>query len=184
MSFKDDHGQIYTLEGLVAAVLVIGLLVFITQSVSVVSPQTEMTTNMKLLQKTSDTLICLDRLNETNTSELKSTISCWGGVPADYASNYPVPPAEKNISVLDEKIRDYLLPDENYSDVNYNVEIFYHNNTGDHTMPLILHGKPGDNSVIASRLITINEGDYASSLWEDSSYFPQMIEVRLISWYI
>ncbi|WP_424357884.1 DUF7288 family protein [Methanocella sp. MCL-LM] len=186
MKSKTTHGQIYTLEGVIAAVVVVGLLIFIIQSISVVSPQTEMTSNMKLLQKASDTLICLDRLNETNTSELKSTISGWNGTLADYETNLSL--VEMNISLLDEKIRYYLTPDGNYSDIYYNVEIFYHNDTGDHRAPLIVHGKPGDNSVVASRLITINSNEKTSSFWAESiaeySSFPQVVEVRLISWYL
>ncbi len=176
MCSKDDEGQLATLEGLTAALILIGLLIYITQSVSAISPQTEMTTTMKLYQKTADTLICLDRLDETNSSDLKTTVEGWNGSSATDTSK--IPPGDLSIQSLDGLIAGYFPPD-----VGYNVELYY-NDGVEHDLPVIIHGRPSDNSVIASRLVTINDGDDISPYWTGVNRYPQVVEVRLISWYI
>lgn len=176
MCSRNDRGQLTTLEGFTAALILIGLLIFITQSVSVTSPQTELTTAMKLYQKTGDTLICLDRLDETNSSDLKIAIEGWGGGSATYASK--TPPGDACIQALDSRIAGFFPPD-----VAYNVELYY-NDGVDHSVPLIIHGRPSDNSVVASRLVTLNAGDPISAYWAGKNRYPRVLEVRLISWYI
>ena len=176
MDSKDNRGQLATLEGLTAALILIGMLLYITQSVSTISPQTEMTTVMKLHQKTVDTLICLDRLDETNSSDLKTTVEGWSGGSATDTNK--IPPGDLSIQSLDSMIAGYFPPD-----VGYNVELYYNDGT-EHNLPVIIHGRPSDNSVIASRLVTINNGDNISPFWVGVNRYPQVVEVRLISWYI
>lgn len=174
---RDERGQLATLEGLTAALILVGLLLFITQSASVTTPQTELTTDMKLYQKTADTFICVDRLDESNSSVLKTAIESWGGSPA--VSPGPIPPGDGAIQALDSALSGYFS-----ADVAYNVEIRYSDGAADYTVPVITHGKPSDNSVVASRLVTINRGDPVSAFWAGHNRYPQVVEVRLISWYL
>ena len=176
MGSKDDRGQLTTLEGITAALILVGLLLYIAQSASVTSPQTEMTTVMKLHQKTADTLICIDRLDETNCSDLKTAIEAWGGNPATFESK--TPPGDAGIEALDRLIDGYFPPD-----TGYNLELHYYDGA-DHSQPLILHGKPTDNSAVATRLVTLNPGDSVSAFWAGKNRYPQVVEVRLTSWYI
>ena len=51
MRLFDDRGQIYTIEGFASALILVGVLYFIFQSISVVTPQTEMSADMKLTRR-------------------------------------------------------------------------------------------------------------------------------------
>jgi hypothetical protein len=177
MSTFDDRGQIYTIEGFASALILIGVLFFIFQSISVVTPQTEMSADMKLSQKAADTLICLDWTNEDYGSELKTAVALWNNNTTTYDSR--VNPGETSIRALDTKIAGLLS-----NDTCYNLEIAYNNGMTGGSGTAILGGVPADNSVVATRLVTINYNDTQSAFWRGRGYYPQLIEVRLICWYI
>jgi hypothetical protein len=173
----DDRGQIYTIEGFMSALILVGVLYFIFQSISVVTPQTEMSADMKLSQKAADTLICLDWTNEDYGSELKAAVAGWNDGTPDYVGR--VGPGENSIRALDAKIASLLS-----SDTGYNLEIAYTDGQVGHTRTAILGGVPGDNSVVVSRLVTINVNDTQSAFWRGRGFYPQLVEVRLICWYL
>jgi hypothetical protein len=177
MSSFDDRGQIYTIEGFASALILVGVLFFIFQSISVVTPQTEMSADMKLSQKAADTLICLDRTNEDYGSELKTAIALWNNGATSYAIR--VGPGEDSIKALDAKITS-MLP----NDTCYNLEIAYSDGQVGNSATAILGGVPGDNSVVATRLVTINVNDTMSNFWKGRGIYPQLVEVRLICWYL
>ena len=60
MSSFDDRGQYLHCRGLYIGFDPVGVLFLIFQLVSVVTPQTEMSADMKSSQKAADTLICRD----------------------------------------------------------------------------------------------------------------------------
>jgi hypothetical protein len=173
----DDRGQIYTIEGFASALILIGVLYFIFQSISVVTPQTEMSADMKLSQKAADTLICLDWTNENYTSDLKTAVALWNNGTTNYASR--VNPGENSIKALDADISSLLS-----NDTAYNLEITYNDGSTVHSGVAILGGVPGDNSVVATRLVTINVNDTQSAFWKGRGVYPQLVEVRLICWYL
>jgi len=177
MSTFDDRGQIYTIEGFASALILVGVLFFIFQSISVVTPQTEKSADMKLSQVASDTLVCLDRITEDYGSDLKSAVAKWNGSGTSYSAH--VYPGEPDIRTLDSQIRGMLS-----SDIGYRVELAYYNGSAMNITPVIIHGVPGDNSVVASRLITLNDNDSFSHFWITNNRFPQVIEVRLTCWYL
>ena len=174
---RDDRAQLHTLEGITASILLVGILLYIVQSGSLASPQTGLTTDMKLSQLTGDTLICLDNLNETNSSVLQAAIVGWNGSQATPAS--VTPPGDASIKALDQQIASYFP-----SDVAYNLELYYYDGTDDHLFTVITHGMPPDNSAVATRLVTINLGDGVSAFWAGHNRYPQVVQARLISWYI
>jgi hypothetical protein len=177
MSSFDDRGQIYTIEGFASALILVGVLFFIFQSISVVTPQTEMSADMKLSQKAADTLICLDWTNEDYGSELKTAIAMWNNGTAGYAGR--VGPGEDSIKALDAKIAG-MLP----NDTCYNLGIAYSDGHAGNSATVILGGVPGDNSVVATKLVTINANDTKSNFWKGRGIYPQLVEVRLICWYL
>jgi hypothetical protein len=136
-----------------------------------------MSAGMKLSQKAADTLICLDWTNEDYGSELKTAVALWNNNTTSYASR--INPAETSIQVLDAKIAGMLS-----NDTCYNLEIAYNNGMTGGKGTAILGGVPGDNSVVATRLVTINVNDTQSAFWRGRGYYPQLIEVRLICWYM
>jgi hypothetical protein len=177
MCLFDDRGQIYTIEGFASALILVGVLYFIFQSISVVTPQTEMSADMKLSQKAADTLICLDWANEDYGSELKTAVALWSNGTTDYSSR--VGAGENSIRALDAKIATLLS-----NDTGYNLEIAYNDGLIGHSSTAILGGVPGDNSVVASRLVTINVNDTQSAFWRGRGFYPQLVEVRLVCWYL
>ena len=177
MGKMDDRGQIYTIEGFASALILIGVLYFIFQSISVVTPQTEMSADMKLSQKAADTLICLDWTNENYTSELKTAIALWNNGATSYAAR--VNPAETSIKALDAEIGSMLS-----NDTAYSLEIAYNDGGSVNRGTAILGGVPGDNSVVATKLVTINANDTQSAFWKSRGVYPQLVEVRLICWYL
>jgi len=176
---EDRSGQIYTIEGLVASLILLSVLLFILQSNSIIVPQTERSIDMKLYEKAGDTLICLDRSNNDSWSEwqpLESYIAAWDG-------NYTLPPTgvQPNMISLDSDINS-MLPDQ----VLYNLDFIYYDTTNTKIdRYVIYHGMPGDNSVVSSRFITLNQND-ASSFWNTtySGNFPHVVEVKLTCWYL
>jgi len=175
---EDDKGQIYTMEGIVASVILLSVLLFIIQANSIVTPQTERSVDMKLYERASDTLTCMDRNDADSTiwstiSSLKSYVALWNGsTVADGVQG--------NLTGLDSDIRS-MLPDH----VQYSVSFIYYNGTGRQECPVIVHGKPADNSVASSRLVTLNEGDAVSDYWKNvNKCFPQLVEVKLTCWYL
>ncbi|HMK46674.1 MAG TPA: hypothetical protein VK436_08615 [Methanocella sp.] len=179
---KDDFGQIYTTEGLAAALVMVGVLLFIMQSISLVTPQTGMTTDMKLYQKTADMLVCMDNPGGDNSSILKAAVAGWGGSPATISS--VTPPGDTNISLLDTMLASNFTSNPASSDIAYELDIHYNDGTTNHDVPVIIHGKPADSSVVSSRLVTINRGDVNSTFWATKNRYPQVVEVRLSSWYL
>ena len=177
MISRDDRGQIYTIEGFASALILVGVLYFIFQSISVVTPQTEMSADMKLSQIASDTLICVDRITENYDSDLKNAIAMWEGHGTTYSERVSVD--ETEIMSLDAQIRSMLS-----SDIGYRVELVYYDGSAMVTTPVIIHGMPGDNSVVASRLVTVNENDEMSDFWTANNRFPQVIEVQMTCWYL
>lgn len=177
MISHDDRGQIYTIEGFASALILVGVLYLIFQSISVVTPQTEMSADMKLSQIASDTLICADRVDENYNSTLKTAVSLWDGHSATFSSH--ISADEPEIMLLDKQIGSMLS-----NDIGYKVELAYNDGSAMVTTPIIIRGIPGDNSVVASRLVTLNQNDQISGFWIANNRFPQVIEVRMTCWYM
>ena len=181
----DDQGQIYTLEGLAAVAILIGLLLFIIQSVSIATPQTEMTMDLKLQQNASDMLLCIDRINETGESDLKNYILNWNGHESSWPEKAVDKDLEGSIYDLDRLIDSYTPPE-----IAYNVDILYidefNGKKRENLKQIIRHGDPNDNSVMVKKLVTINRLDDMdpAGFWKTANRFPQIVEVRLTVWYI
>lgn len=170
---EDDRGQIYTMEGIVASLILLSVLLFILQSNSIIVPQTERSIDMKLYEKAGDALICLDRSNNdiwSAMAPLSTYVAEWDGV------------SDMTGLDLDNYIAS-MLPDQ----VQYNLDLVYFDSTGSkQDKPVIVHGIPHDNSVVSTRLITINE-DEVSSYWRGAypaGSFPHVVQVKLICWYL
>jgi hypothetical protein len=179
MRSRDDKGQIYTMEGVTASLIILGVLLFIIQANSLVVPQTSEVIGMKLDLLSNDALTCIDwnaNSSWSTTGSLSSYVAGWNGQTVTYANNVPDPelvPLNANISTM--------LP----QDVQYNIEFFYINGTGMHSDMVLLNGDPGDNSIVSTRLVTLNMNDTdLSSFWRGDATFPQVVQVKMISWYI
>ncbi len=179
---RDDSGQIHTIEGIAAALILIITLLFVTQSITFIAPQTEKSVDINLSVMSADILTQLNRGNEFHPSELKSHLESWNGNTT--APGGGVAPGEPGISDLDTKIR-AMLP----GNINYNVSIYYADNGVWASKDIISHGTPGDNAITSSEIVTLNIYDdqyiTRSSYWGTrKSQMPKVIVVRLSIWYL
>jgi hypothetical protein len=167
------------MEGVTASLIILGVLLFIIEANSLVVPQTSEVIGMKLGLLSNDALTCLDwNANNTwsTTGSLTTYVANWNGQTVSYNNNMPDPeltPLNANISTM--------LP----QDIRYNIEFFYINGTGSNSDMVLINGEPGDNSVVSTRLVTLNMNDTdLSPFWREYGIFPQVVQVKMISWYI
>jgi hypothetical protein len=168
----------------VAALIIVLSVVFITNSINLVSPSTEKAVDMKLTIKAQDTLVALGTVDQPSnfSSVLKRGLAAWTGLEA--GNTIEIPPAEVSIKDLDWQIQLLLPPN-----MLYNLQIVYWNDmTGAlETKTLIYHGDAQNltyNAVSGSKKIVINDEDTQSisnSYWKNIAK-PKTIEAILIIW--
>jgi hypothetical protein len=171
---KDDMGQLYTIEGVVASLILLSVLLFVIQANSVATPQTEKSMDMQLFQKANDVVTSLDLQDSYGGSQLKLAVAGW-----DYASANNTNRVPSTMKALDGQIYSMMS-----NDTQYKLEFIYYNSTGRHNSTVIQHGLPGDNSVTATRMVTLNKNDTIAmnrTTWKD---FPQVVEVKITCWYL
>jgi hypothetical protein len=180
---KDDRAQIHTMEGVVAGLVLVLTLMYITGSITFLSPQTEKTTVVKLNLKAQDVLVVLGSEDQTSSfsSPLSRDILRWEG--NDAGGTVRVSPAEPTIQDLDSRISS-LLPENVY----YNVYLVYNQSGTMVTRTIIFQGDPQDNAPSASKIIVLNKADvqkYPSCIWKVAGLStPKVVEVRIVMWSI
>jgi hypothetical protein len=198
-----DEGQIHTMEGVIAGLILILTLMYITSSITLVSPQTEKALVMKQGIKAADILNSLVAENITSYhNPLSDAIALWNGnsaLTADmdpaYPDNYPVYGTELSIMELNKTIGKMVhdgegTSNDKHNNTMYNVYLIYKDAAGTYTQKgIILNGEPYDNAASASKFITLNAGDTKSNYWKGYETLtpiglPKVIEVRLVLWSI
>lgn len=183
---KDNIAQMYTLEGAITAIMMIGLIVFIVQA----SPLTPLTSSASHQQvesqietSGSDLLIVLDYVPEGETySPLKEALIDWTGVEFNgQSSTYP-DSVNDTTSVLNRA----LLADG----TAYNLVIAYlyidDNTTKWDSRAMLWNGRPSDNAVLVTRKVVIHDEDAISASFipdlSTNSSFYNILDVRLTLW--
>lgn len=190
---KDEKGQLHTIEGLAAALLMISTLFFVTQGVTVITPQTGLSLDVQLKQSGSDALMVLDTEDPKDGILLKKYVAAWNGTEATITK--PVPKSidvnssyfgNANGNGLNHTLYE-LLPE----DVVYNVDFVYKNGSFMNTSHVIMKGFPPDDSIAVSQLVTLhhNETDYelSEAYWNNTipgETDAKVVEVRLILWHV
>jgi hypothetical protein len=204
---KDDFGQLQTIEGITAAILLISVITLVIQATSV-TPLTTSFTNehvkLELQNMGADMLASLDEAPYSNTytpdpmvpSRLKQSVTgwinttgggsdwyAWSNNTAKYVSiTNPANPSINNLPLADT----LSLLIKNYG-IAYNVEVRYSDLKGYiYNTKMIWNGDPSENSVTVSRVITLHNGD----LLPDNCLIPDVsptsfyntVEVRLTMW--
>ncbi len=176
-SREGDRAQVYTIEGVVSSVIILGVLLFIMEANTIITPQAERSVDIKLYQRTSDALACLD-WDSNNTwstmGPLKGYVAAWDGTVAGPGNEVPA-----GMIALDSNLSK-MIPGH----IKYNVDALYYDSTGNKQEKcLIYHGKPSDNSAVADRLVTLNKDDVVSDFWK-AMQPPMVVRVRLTCWYV
>lgn len=172
----NEEAQIYTLEGFVAASLMIITVVMITKSSLIITPQNELTMDVKLKQTADDAIAVIDMAPKTafqfNLTEL---VAGWNNVPYDYAN-----PQNNGLNALENEL------DTELKYITYNINFAYIENDTFTIIPVIIHGEPIENSVVATRLVTLYNSTVATSggSWNIPLDDLKVVEVRLIAWQV
>ncbi len=180
---KDNIAQIYTLEGVATAIMMIFLIVFIVQA----SPLTPLTSSASHQQVESqietygkDLLIVLDYVPEGETySPLKEALIDWTGVEFDgQSSTYP-----QSVNDLTYVLNRALLADG----TAYNMVVAYLDENEEwETRAMFWNGRPSDNAVFVTRKVVIHDQDDISASFipdlSANSSFYNILDVRLTLW--
>lgn len=165
----NDKAQIHTLEGFFAASIMVLTVMLITRSSVIITPQSELAMDVQLKQTADDALAVLDMAPGTALQyNLTELVAGWDKMEATPESN--------NLSALDFEI------DKQLNGVMYNVDFAYIGNDGTFTVKhAIIHGAPVENSVVATRPVTLYNSTVTQG-WNISSNDVKVVEVRLIVW--
>lgn len=187
---RNDKGQMHTVEGMMAAVIMILVLVVVVKSTAI-TPLSSSSTNkhvqLELMNMGNDLLTSLDydtTLGGMSTSPLKKSILDWDGsqfVLADgvtYQGTY----APTDVSLNGNQLAKALYFTFHQYGVAYNVEIFYMDDHGnvipasnnqyvsDHPS-MIWNGDPSDNAVTVSKVLAIHNTEistYATNFYANT----------------
>lgn len=182
---KDDAAQMHTMEGIIAALTLIVTLLFVTNSITFVSPQTEKTIDINTSVMSQDILNTMNVGDLNHTSQLKQYVLAWNGTNVTKSTGSGLPVNEPSIKALDTAMRSTLSPNINYS-VTFS---FVNGSTQWENDTVISHGQPYDNAVSAYKVITLNPADISGSNKEwgvmaTKGYMPTVVVVKLSVWYI
>ncbi|SFM67091.1 DUF7288 family protein [Methanolobus profundi] len=167
----NEKGQLHTLEGLAAALMITMTVLVISQSTMMVTPQNELAVNVHLEQLSSDALAVIDTADSGSVEhDLTECVSSWNMMEATYPAS--------SLCDLDDELS-YLLPG-----VLYNIELAYFKDQNLNVKKVIINGPPGENSVVVRRFVTItnetvNDAGGGWNLKEDEL---RVVEVRMTTW--
>lgn len=202
---SDARGQAYTLESLIAAILLVTAVLFALQSV-VITPTSAGTLDRdvatQLHQQASDSLIVA--ANDGELSEMARHWDCSSGGFAtdDRAGVWADGLGYSNDTVPVEQFGETLNHtfDEG---IRYNVELIYEGSGGDlNRTRVVYQGTPGDEVVTASYTLTLTDGQQVTAQNESDTTLEEcdtsgtapipdahsgtstynVVEVRLVLW--
>ncbi len=167
----NDRGQLHTLEGLAAAILMTLAALMITQSIMLVNPQNEMAVDVQIEQMSSDALAVLDLAPDTAFRyNLTECVASWNMTEASYPAN--------NLELLDESLSEML------SGISYNVNLAYVENGNPNVKKAIINGQPGENAVVVRRYVTLTNKTVhgMGGGWGLADDEIKVVEVRMTAW--
>ncbi len=167
----NEKAQIHTLEGFFAASLMVLTVMLITRSSLIITPQSELAMDVQLKQTADDALAVLDMAPGTALQfNLTELVAGWNMKEATPQSN--------SLQALETEI------DKQLNNAVYNVDFAYVENGTLTVKHAIIHGAPVENSVVATRPVTLYNSTVtqAGGAWNISSSDVKVVEVRLIAW--
>ena len=183
----DDNAQLYTIEGIASAVLLVMVIIFVVRA----APMTPNASSFshqylegQLETKGEDLLTILDYTPEGSlNSPLKEAVINWNGMRFEGQARVVPEPVNYTAMVLKEVLAD--------AGIAYNLELTFNTSSGSTTYGMLWNGKPSDNAVTVSRKIAIHDEDMTANPQlrgiipdADSSAtrFYSIADVRLTLW--
>lgn len=200
---SDDRGQAYTLESLIAALLLVTAVLFALQSV-VITPTSAGTLDRDVAQQrhqqASDALV-----TAANDDELSTMVRHWDCSNAAFASDDRAGAWASNLGYTNDTVPVAQFGetlDATFGEgVRYNVELRYDDGSDQAQLPVVQQGTPGSHVVTASYTVTLtddqlvtaqDEGDRTLAECDaDNPPIPDVhggsdvynvVEVRLVVW--
>jgi hypothetical protein len=165
---QNNKGQMHTVEGLIAAIIMILVLVLVVKSTAI-TPLSSSSTNkhvqLELMNMGEDVLTSLDydttSLTGTSMSPLKESILIWNGNQfvlsngATYTGTYV-----SDNTINNNPLAKALLFAFNGYGVAYDVEVVYIDANGNAiSKKMIWNGDPSDNAVTVSKTIALHSSE-------------------------
>jgi hypothetical protein len=199
----DDRGQAHTMEGVVAGLILVLTPMYITSSITFVSPQTDKSqvTKPEIISTDIPNVLSVNNFTGDQQDRLTTDIAQWGGLSADYSGH--VNPAEPSIADLNRSIWEMLYKSAGHANLFFNINLTYETTPGTIvTMPIICNGyifndataaSGKTNSMIkpdvasSSKIIVLDSSTPKSSYWDGLAggnvhYWPKVVEVKMEIW--
>ena len=173
----DDRGQMFTLESIVAAMLLLIVAYFLFRSTLLIAPQSTQVVDVQLSQYAKDTLNLLDNPNPPpyTRDSLEYVLEHLNS--SDF---------EQVVSPLLNSTRK-CLPE----DVAFSYQVVYYNYTSGRLEEIDLtKNTPTSSTVTVSRCIVIDSSKFVSNSpfltqsGAESASYPVVLEVRLTLWHV
>ncbi|MBP2031033.1 hypothetical protein J2755_001981 [Methanohalophilus levihalophilus] len=193
--WKSKEAQINTLEGIIAATIMIGVLVFAVQATSL-TPLTSSTANAHVEAQLNsigqDIMTSLDHSAYKQDSNLKKAVIGWNGDQYVWNSTHYVSTDDENLT-LSGSVQEILEFTVTENGIAHNLQYTFTTLDGDiRTESYIYNGDPSDNAVIISRKVLISNTDLtnATAFSSDTGIpdvdaatdFYNIIDVKLTMW--
>lgn len=203
-----NSGQMHTLEGFGAAVLLFLVLIFAAQATSI-TPLTSSAANQHVEAQLQfygqDILAAMDYKEDASTmTTLKSAIVTWNGSAYNWNGSAYVMSGNteyKMDNLFTRTLRSALVQ----RSIAHNVEIGHIDNTTWNTTPryvlkqctssgtggMLCSGMPSDNAVIVSRIVVLHDEDVSSTEFynntgigdlDGTTNFYNVINIRMVLW--
>ncbi|SMH41231.1 hypothetical protein SAMN06264941_1615 [Methanohalophilus portucalensis FDF-1] len=192
---NNDSGQLHTLEAIMAAIVMIGVLIFAVQATTI-TPLTSSTANAhiesQLYTLGQDMVMALDHSQYDQDSQLKKEIIGWSG--DEYVWNATHYKSRANGSdTISGPVNELLQQTLVAKGIGHNMEFTFRlDSENTLTSPYIYNGDPSDNAVIVSRKVVLSNNDIANtSSFENRTSIPDMdnttdfyniVDVKLTMW--
>ena len=196
-----DRGQIHTLEAAIAALLIVGALLFASQATAV-TPLSASTSNQHIenqMQNMGEDVLAIAHRD----GSLAAALTYWNQSGDDYPAHFreadPNQTVYASLEGTDHPLRTSVDEAFQLGVHAYNIELRYMGPEGElNAVDKVSMGTPSDNAVTASRTVTLFEDDtiedgdvqlseldegefWAENVDEDSSVYV-VVEVRLTIW--
>lgn len=154
-----DRGQAHTLEGVVAAILLLSSLTFALQ-VTAVTPLSASTSSQHIenqMQSTSEGVLAV----AAEDDHLKDAVLYWGDEDGDDVYTFhDASDVYYENGAPENEFGETLSTAFGGRSIAYNVYVSYQSGTGSWiTQRMVYRGRPSDNAVSASRTVTLYDSD-------------------------
>lgn len=193
---KDAYAQMHTLEAVMAALIMVGVIVFAVEATSL-TPLTSSTANAHIeaqLQTIGqDMLNALSYTPSGHNSDLKNDVMSWDGTEYVWNGTAYRSRDSSNTTLLNSSLGDMFLFIAIPRGIAHNVHFTWINENGiTMSSPYIYNGDPSDNAVIVSKKVALSDYQVGNTSVfmtntgipdaDTSSDFYNIVNIKMTLW--